>query len=273
MREAGFDGLATRVCDDELCRAARDEGLFVIGGEDVGSSAECERKLHAARDLGMRFINVQLCDHDTPVEKALPLAVEVMRLGRELGMKPCIEVHRDTCTETPEKAFALADAYEHETGEKLVMNFDHSHPAIIKHLSPDAFWERLGVRTDLLHLSEMMHIRPFNGHHCQIPVSGPENGLSPEFAAWLPFCRSLLAEWRGGGEPTREFLVVPELGPQASGYGLSCFPDVWSDVCLLANEIRRCVLGTRNMSVATRIGTIFITHAIFRADLRNSPGV
>jgi hypothetical protein len=122
------------------------------------------------------------------------------------------------------------------------MNFDHSHPAIIKHLQPKDYWARLGVRLDLLTMGEMIHLRPFNGHHCQIPITDGRGGLSPEFKNWLPFCDKVLEAWIKAATPGKELVVVPELGPKTppkGGYGLSCFPDIWGDVKVLSREIRK----------------------------------
>ena len=36
------------------------------------------------------------------------------------------------------------------------MNFDHSHPAIIKQIRPTEYWARLSERTDLLQMHELI---------------------------------------------------------------------------------------------------------------------
>ena len=56
-------------------------------------------RLRAQRDLGVRFINIQLLDHDTPPAVAAPLAVKLVREGAALGLAVHIETHRDTATE------------------------------------------------------------------------------------------------------------------------------------------------------------------------------
>jgi hypothetical protein len=235
---AGFDGIVTRV-SNPVATVAFKKGVRLITTTDIGSVKEVEKKFKEIKSFGIKQVNVQMCDDDTPTEKALPVAIQVIKVGEKLGLVPAIEVHRDTCTETPEKAFALADAYQKKTGRKLRMNFDHSHPAIIKHLAPDAFWPRMGVRLDLLCLGEQIHFRPFNGHHCQIPVTNGRGKLSPEFQDWLPFCEKVIEAWLKKAKPGQEFFVVPELGPKAGGYALSNYPDVWKDVQVLTKEIRR----------------------------------
>jgi hypothetical protein len=234
--EAGFEGVQARH-GHPILPLARAAGLEIVGGCDFGSVAEVEPRLRALREDGAVHVNCQVADHDTPTSGALPIVRRIISAGDRLGMKPAIEVHRDTCTETPEKAFALADAYRRATGRPLRMNFDHSHPAIVKHLAPP-YWARLGERLDLLRMGELIHLRPFNGHHCQIPVTDGRGRLSPEFQAWLPFCESAFAAWLAGGRG-RTLLAVPELGPRAGGYCLSAFPDVWEDKLVAAREIRK----------------------------------
>ncbi len=242
VAKAGFDGIGRRADSPIAVEDSKKLGLMTVGAVDIGSVSEVKPKLQALKDIGAYHINVQLCDHDTPLSKSLPIAIKIMSESKKLNVKAAIEVHRDTCTETPEKAYELADAYQHKTGKKLLMNFDHSHPAIIKHIQPKDFWNRLGVRLDLLTMGEMIHLRPFNGHHCQIPITDGKGKLSYEFKNWLPFCDKLLETWIETASPGQELVVVPELGPRTppkGGYGLSCFPDVWEDAKVLSREIRK----------------------------------
>ncbi len=239
VRKAGcFDGIATHYFHPTV-PFARKAGVYIVGGHDIAGVKDAAQKLRAYKEMGIMHVNCQICDHDTPTEKALPVAIRIMEIGERLGIKPAIEVHRDTCTETPEKTFALADAYHRKTGKKLRMNFDHSHPAIIKHLNPGNYWERLGVRLDLLRLGELIHFRPFNGHHCQIPITDGRGKLSPEFKDWLPFCDKVIQAWLTGSKPGRELVVVSEVGARVGGYCLSTFPDPWKDAQVLTKEIRK----------------------------------
>lgn len=237
IKKAGFDAMALRPAVPAVEEAVK-QGLSIVGNTDISSKKAVDKAFAIYKKLGTRHINIQLCDHDTPTAKALPIVEHIMKVGDRLGLQPAIEVHRDTCTETPEKAYALADAYFKKTKKKLRMNFDHSHPAIIKHLAPSAYWERLGVRLDLLTMGEFIHFRPFNGHHCQIPITNGKGKLSPEFQQWLPFCDKVIETWMKAAKPGMELMVVPELGPKG-GYGLSCFPDIWKDLLILTKEIRK----------------------------------
>ncbi|MDB6108884.1 MAG: xylose isomerase, partial [Pedosphaera sp.] len=159
--------------------------------------------------------------------------------GRKLGVEPAVEVHRDTCTETPEKTYALADGYEKVTGQLLPMTWDHSHLAIVKHLLPP-YWDRLGVRPDLLQRAQQFHFRPFNGHHCQVPVTDGRGKLTPEVLNYLPFVEKVMETWLATAAPGREIFVVPEMGPIWLGYNLHCLPNSWEDAIVLRGEIEKC---------------------------------
>jgi len=239
-KKAGFDAMVAPT-GSELSKEIKKTGMILLGASDISSIEEVESKLKGHQESGVIHINIQLCDHDTPTEQALPVAIKVIEVGAKLGIKPAIEVHRDTCTETPEKAYALAEAFEKKMGRPLRMNFDFSHPAVIKHLRPNDDWARLVERVDLLVYGELIHFRPFNGHHCQIPVTNGKGNLSPELIDWLPFCDKVIETWLNHSEGGREFVVVPELGPKNGygGYGLSCFPDIWNDAVILSKEIRK----------------------------------
>lgn len=239
VKEAGYSGMSIGP-DAALAKELAKQGMHVVGGSDVGSVKEAEPRMTAFRDMGAIHVNVQLCDHDTSTQEALKVARRVIEAGEKLGIKPAIEVHRDTCTETPEKAFALARAYEKRYKKKLRMNFDHSHPAIIKQMRPPAFWDRLSERLDLWRMSELIHFRPFTGSHCQTPVTDGRGGLDRDFQTWLAgYLEPSLAAWLKAAGSGKELFAVTELGPQGSGYALACFPDVWKDAIVQKDEIQK----------------------------------
>lgn len=126
------------------------------------------------------------------------------------------------CTETPEKAYALADAYQKITDELRPITWDFSHFAVVKHLTPANFIEKLLIRPDLIQRAQQFHFRPFNGHHCQIPVTDGKGNLTQELKDWLPFAEAVLKCWLEGNRGTnREIFVCPEMGPVLGGYNLS----------------------------------------------------
>ena len=228
VEKAGFDGFTTRATA-EHARLADRHGLIIVGYVSSGNAEDFPALLAAQRDAGAVHVNVQLADHDTPTEAAIFLAIRLMEGSRRLGVQAAIEVHRDTCTETPEKTYALADGYQQAIGELLPLTWDCSHFAVVKHLAPP-FSERLLVRPDLVQRAAQFHFRPFNGHHAQVPVTDGRGGLTPEVAR--------LAALRGGHVPplargqrldTPEIFAVPEMGPVPSGYNLSSLPNSWEE--------------------------------------------
>lgn len=239
IKEAGFDG----VCwagSAELHEETKKSGLIFVGGMAGGSAADFPRLLQEQKDCGAHHVNVQLAADDVLTPEALKLALVLNREGRKLGLEPAIESHRGTCTETPEKIYALADAYQKRTGELVPISWDFSHFAVVKHLVPENFAKRLLVRPDLIQRAQQFHFRPFNGHHAQVPVTDGKGNLTREFKDWLPFAEALLKCWLDGNKnSSREIFICPELGPVEGGYALSTFPNSWEDAKILRVEIDR----------------------------------
>ncbi len=239
IKDAGFDG----VCwggSPELNEGCQRHGLIFVGGMSSGDATAFPTLLADLKKFGAHHINVQLADDDTPTAKAIALTLDLLAEAKKLGVEPAIEVHRDTCTETPEKVYALADAYQQATGELLPISWDFSHPAVVKHLRPDNFASRLLVRPDLVQRAQQFHFRPFNGHHAQIPVTDGRGQFTTELREWLPFAEAVLRCWLDGNRGTsREIFVCPEMGPLVGGYGLSSFPNSWEDAKVLRVEIER----------------------------------
>jgi sugar phosphate isomerase/epimerase len=237
IQEAGFDG----VCwagSPELCAGAKKFGLIFVGGMASGSPAEFPSLLKDLKDNGAHHVNVQLATDDILTPAALGLALALLQEGGRLGLEPAIESHRGTCTETPEKTYALADAYQKLTGELLPISWDFSHFAVVKHLVPGNFIERLLVRPDLIRRAQQFHFRPFNGHHVQVPITDGKGSLTPEVKDWLPFAEALLKCWLDGNRnSSREIFICPELGPVDGGYALSTFPNSWEEAKVLRGEI------------------------------------
>ncbi len=238
VKEAGFDGFTAQLTAEHAAWGEK-LGLMRVGYFASGDGQAFERLLKEQKDGGAYHVNVQLADHDTPTEEAVALAKGLMAAGKKMGVEPAVEVHRDTCTETPEKTFALADGYQKETGELLALTWDYSHPAIVKHLAPP-YWERLGVRLDLVRRAQQFHFRPFNGHHCQVPVTDGRGHLTPEFLDYVPFVEKVMQAWLEGAGPGREMVAVPEMGPLAGGYNLHGLPNSWEDAVILRGEIQKC---------------------------------
>jgi hypothetical protein len=231
LKEAGFDGFTTGATR-EHGKLAQKHGLLVVGYFATAKSSEFRKLIRQNQDAGAVHINVQLADHDTPVSESIRLSVKLMQESEKLGAKCAVEVHRDTCTETPEKTYAIADGYKKATGRLLPMTWDFSHPAVVKHLAPP-YWERLLVDAKLLQHAQQFHFRPFNGHHCQVPVTNGHGQLSTELKQWLPVLEKTLELWLKGNQAGREFFAVPEMGPARGGYNFEQLPNSWEDAKVL----------------------------------------
>lgn len=239
IKAAGFDG----VCwagSPELRNGCGRHGLIFVGGMASGNAADFSRLLQEQKDCGAVHVNVQLANDETLTPDALELALALNREGKRIGVVPGIETHRGTCTETPEKYYALCDAYQKATGELLSSSIDFSHFAVVKHLVPENFARSLLVRPDLIQRAQQFHFRPFNGHHAQVPVTDGKGNLTAEFRDWLPFAEALLKCWQDGNENSgREIFICPELGPVEGGYALSTFPNSWEETKILRIEIEQ----------------------------------
>ena len=242
--EAGFDGFSSAV-GREHARLAAKYGLKTIGYISSSKPSEFRTLIKRNREGGALRINVQLGNHDTPVASAVNMAARIIEDGDDLGVPCDIEVHRDTCTETPEKAYAIASGYKKATGRVLPMTWDFSHIAVVKHLAPP-YWERLLINPGLIQGARQFHFRPFNGHHCQVPVTGKGRGLSPELVQWLPFLRKTIETWLAVNQDGHVMYACPEMGPVRGGYNLAQLPNSWED----AKVLRKIIAKTWKAAVA-----------------------
>ncbi len=237
VKDAGFDGFSTALTPQHA-KLADKLGLMRVGYVSSGNPREFAPALRAQKEAGALHVNVQLADHDTTIFDAIRLAQKLMAESKKLGLEAAIEVHRDTCTETPEKTYALANGYELATGELLPMTWDYSHLAVVKHLLAP-FWPRLGERPDLIQRAQQFHFRPFNGHHCQVPVTNGRGRLTPEFLDFVPFMEKVMECWLAKASLGREFIAVPEMGPLWLGYNLHAFPSSWEEAKVLREQIEK----------------------------------
>jgi hypothetical protein len=240
---AGFDGITTALTPRHR-RLAEKHGLeHLLGFISSDKPAEFAALIRAQKEGGAVHINVQLDNHDTPPEVATKHWIKMVRAAEKIGgVVLSLEVHRDTCTETPEKTYAIAGLYYDAMGELIKMNFDFSHLASVKHLAPGDYIARLLDHPALLQHSEQVHFRPFNGHHCQVPVTF-RGKLSPEVRSYLVFVDALMKLWKkGSGNRAKTMFACPEMGPYApagGGYNISGLPPAWPDAVILRRELAR----------------------------------
>ena len=235
MKDAGFDGVCGFVTP-EMKAHADHLGLRLMSGFDAKSVADARPRLRSQRDLGVRFINIQLLNHNTPPSVAARAAVQIIRASHKLGVSAHIETHRDTATETPEKFQEIARRYRRATGELMPVTWDHSHFAVSKHMMPPDYSARLLAWPRLIQHSQMFHLRPFNSQHCQVPVTDSHDILTPEFREYLAFTEDLFACWLAGPRPGGELWVCPEMG-MSHGYHVSTDPHAWPDVIRERTEL------------------------------------
>ncbi len=235
IKAAGFDGVCSYITP-EISLQARQLGLRMMSGFDAKSVADALPRLRAQREAGAHFINVQLLNHDTAPAVAARTAVQLIRAARKLGVGVHLETHRDTATETPEKFDEIVRLYRRATGETLPVTWDHSHFAVSKHLQPPDYSARLLVWPKVIQASQMFHLRPFNGQHCQVPVTNGRGTLTVEFRDYLAFAEDLFVCWLEGPQPGGELWVCPELG-MSHGYHLSTQPHAWPEAVRARQEL------------------------------------
>lgn len=225
-KKAGFDALGGGA-DPKVLPLREKYGMDYVCYIDSNMKSYRDR-LEAAKVVNPSRINVQLCDHDTPPKEATAVWIKLEALAQKMGLEVDLEVHRDTCTETPEKVYEIAALYKKATGKKIRFCWDFSHLAVVKHIYPP-YADRLLARPDLVQLARQFHFRPFNGHHCQVPATDGKGHETSEFKSYVEFVDALLACWFKGAKGGEVIYVCPEFGPAVSGYGLSAFPNVWKD--------------------------------------------
>lgn len=245
VAEAGFDGITTALTPEHT-RLAQKHGLKHLLGfisNNSGKAAEYAKAIQAQKDAGAVQINVQLDDEDTKPEVATRNWIKMMKEADKIGgVVMSLEVHRDTCTETPEKTYEIARLYKKATGQIIKINFDFSHFAVVKHIHPGNYSSYLLKFPKLVQNSEQSHCRPFNGHHCQVPVT--HNGkLTDEVKSYLAFTDDLFRCWKSAKQNAdRTLYVCPELGPYhagGAGYNITGLSPAWPDAAVLRKELAK----------------------------------
>ncbi len=238
MKRQGFEFVVCGLIPELRARCAA-HGLGCLLAIDADAS-NYRQRLEAAAEWKPRRLNVQLCDHDTPPEEAARVWIARVALAEKLGIAIDLELHRDTATETPEKARAIADLFKRATGRPIRFCFDFSHFAVTKHLTPPFAPRLLDDWREEIAEARLIHFRPFNGHHAQVPATDGNGRWSPEFADYLEFVDAFLGLWSSIAARDAVMFGVPENGPKVpGGYGLSCFPDVWQDALVVRREVAK----------------------------------
>jgi len=142
MRAAGFEGLCG-YADPGVARRSRPPRPR--GDERVRRPHDRHglQRLRGRADLGVRFIDIQLLDRDTPLAPATKAVIRLAREAERRGVAVHFETHRDTTTETLEKFSALGRAFQRATGQLLPVTRGHSHFAVSKHVQAPDYAARL----------------------------------------------------------------------------------------------------------------------------------
>ena len=234
IKASGFDGFQW-FARPELTGLRTEHGLAFLGCCDA-NAANYEQRLKDFVPLKPERINVQLGDD---VMKPSEAARLWNRMASDLGLVLDLETHRGTCTETPEKTWQIAEIVEQETSVPISLTFDFSHFAIVKHLLPP-YASRLLEKPALLGASRQMHLRPFNGHHCEIPATNGNGEIADWAKPWFEFVEATFDCWLQRNSTEAAILwVCPELGAKTSGYWLPSFPDPWEDALFVRQETER----------------------------------
>lgn len=245
VAEAGFDGITTALTPEHAQLAAKHGLKHLLGfiSNNSGKASQYRDAIQAQKDAGAVQINVQLDDDFTKPTVAARNWVRMMKEADRIGgVVMSLEVHRDTCTETPEKTYEIAKLYKQATGQVIKINFDFSHFAVVKHLGPDNYSSYLLKQPKLVQNSEQAHCRPFNGHHCQVAVT--HNGrLTDEVKSYLKFTDDLFRMWKSAKQnQDRTLYVCPELGPYhqgGAGYNITGLTPAWPDAAVLRRELAK----------------------------------
>lgn len=249
VAEAGFDGITTSLTPEMSALAEKNGMLHKLGFISTSDPKSFPDMIQAQKDAGAVQINVQLDDDFTKPTVAAKHWVKMMKVADKIGgLVMSLEVHRDTCTETPEKTYEIAKLYRKMTGERIRMNFDFSHFAVVKHLGPANYSERLLDHPKLVQNSEQSHCRPFNGHHCQVAVT--HNGkVTPELKSYMAFVEDLFRLWKSAPKNQEKTLFVcPELGPiwdGGAGYNITGLGPAWPDAVILRQHLQRAWLRAK----------------------------
>jgi len=245
VADAGFDGITTALTPEHQRLAAKYGLKDLLGfiSDSSGDPKKYEAAIRAQKAAGAVQINVQLDDHDTPPAVAAKHWLQMVRLGEKVGgVVLSLEVHRDCCTETPEKTYEIAERYHKATGELIKINFDFSHFSVVKHLGPGNYASRLLDHPELVQNSDQSHCRPFNGHHCQVSVTH-KGQLTDEVKSYLDFTVELFKCWKSAKQnQNRTLYVCPEMGPYhqgGAGYNITGLAPAWPDAAILRGELAK----------------------------------
>jgi hypothetical protein len=250
IEAAGFDGFLSSA-KPELADLRLKHGLQFLGSCDANAEDYVQRILDFV-PLKPARINVQLGDHAMAPAEAARIWIAMNQVAGDLGLVLDLETHRGTCTETPEKTWQIAAIVEQETSSPIRLTFDFSHFAVVKHLLPP-YADRLLEKPALLGICRQIHLRPFNGHHCEIPATNANGAVADWAIPWFEFVEAAFACLLQQNVRDGETLwACPEFGAMTSGYWLPSFSDPWKDAIFVRQKTenlwRQQLLARRSLA-------------------------
>lgn len=247
--DAGCTAVTVDAADKGAVQELRALSLRLCGFFMESNGQSLDRQYLTQIDAGAETINCFLGSPETPFEEAVAFLGRLHELETRHGIPCHVETHRATMTENPEFTIRLFEEARQRFGAWPRVAWDHSHLAVVKHFGFAELEPWLArFNRGLIAASRQLHLRPFNGHHAQIPVTNTGDGETPEFAEWLTFAQNRLQEWTGEHDSADELWLVPELGPVCHGYGLSSFPDVTEQLRHLLQRLSSALNETGNFS-------------------------
>jgi len=234
IKAAGFDGFQSSA-DPDLAELGLNHGLQFLGACDANSENH-EQRIRDFVPLRPARINIQLGDHAMSPAEAARIWIAMNQIADDHGLVLDLETHRGTCTETPEKTWEIAEIVEQKTSAPIRLTFDFSHFAVVKHLLPP-YAGRLLEKPVLLGACRQIHLRPFNGHHCEIPATNGKGEVADWAIPWFDFVAAAFAIFlRQNVNKSGTLWACPEFGAMPSGYWLPSFPDPWKDAIFVRQE-------------------------------------
>lgn len=218
---AGFDGVHRRTPDAAWVTRCHGCGLGWSATAIIGGAAAIRDEAQRARDLGARWMNLQLRE-DEPAEALLDaVAVAEERTGLPLR----VETHRGRITQDLDRTGGFL---RDRPGLRLTL--DLSHYVVAGELQGDTrafdgLWAAAGA----------LHVRVSNGQQIQVPLASDPAAVG-RFLGW--WRRAIAAAEEHGDS---DFPAVCELGPPPyalrDGKGLE-ISDRWAESLELMAMLR-----------------------------------
>jgi len=208
VKAAGFEAVECWLDESDEARhkAVLDAtGLRLVLGHHPFSVEDTRRTVEQAKRLRADYVFAQPYHPYLPLDEAVPLLRQAVKLAADQGMPLFIETHRNNIPESLNQALELI-----EKMPEVTLTGDLSHFVVIGEFYG---WEdeRAIDRMDpVLQRISHLHGRISNGEQVQVDV-GDGSGDTAQFFVRL-WARAM-SHWREGASPGDVFPFASELGP------------------------------------------------------------